>query len=618
MNPHVPGRRRRLLIALTVAAALITTGCTAGTTKVDPSQYRTIPAASGKPVDGGVVTIAMTPGLAPNYIFPYPPAAANGAVIGNDLMWRTLYRADADGKSNPDTSLASAPAYSDEGRTVTIAMKKNSWSNGKPVTAGDVVFSLAILKAAVAQSAANWAFYTPGQFPDGVTATAQGSDTVVFTLEKAYNPAYLESLLQQLVVIPSADWSIAASGGPVLDYTDPANASAIYTVLTGQSADQSTFATNPLWQVVNGPFSLKSFEPTTGSFSLTPNKAYTGPGKHALEQVDFKAFTSAAAIYNQYQAGTITVGRLDSSYSSKIEELQKKGYNVYAAPAPARSDPLVINFANTTGGFDKIIAQPYVRQALQHLVDQPGYIKSRGVYNGAASENYATVGLGSVFPPDFGDKAPYPFDPKAAEKLLTAHGWKVDKAGTTCEKPGAGSDRCGEGIAQGQRIAFTLASASSPSYVGARDLAFSSEAKKLGIDVKVVSKSLNYLYENYTNPGAPANKNEWAMQDTGPLVMASYPTANGVFNTDGSFNLGSYSSPEADKAIEASVFGSDPKALSAETTLLSKDLPVLFLPTPDNLIVWKNTLSGPPDTFEGLLKFIYSPEQWSFTEKQKQ
>ncbi|WP_336648511.1 ABC transporter substrate-binding protein [Microbacterium sp. MMO-10] len=617
MNPQVPRRRRRLLIALTVAAALITTGCSAGTAKVDPSQYRTIPASSGKAVDGGVITVAMTPGLAPNYIFPYPPAEANGAVIGYDLMWRTLYRADVDGKSNADTSLAEAPVYGDDGRTVTITLKKNDWSNGKPLTAGDVVFSLDILKAAVAASAANWAFYTPGQFPDGVTATASGADTVVLTLEKAYNPAYLESLLQQLVVLPSADWSIATAGGPVLDYTDPANAAAIYTFLTGQSADQSSFATNPLWQVVSGPYALKSFEPTTGSFSLTPNPAYTGPGEHKLAQVDFKAFTSAAAVYNQYQAGTVTVGRLDSSYSSKIEDLRKKGYDVYAAPAPARSDPLVINFANTTGGFDRIIAQPYVRQALQHLVDQPGYIKSRGVYNGAASENYATVGLGSAFPPAFGDKAPYPFDPKAAEKLLTEHGWKVDKAGTVCEKPGAGSGQCGEGIEKGQKISFTLASASSPSYVGARDLAFSSEAKNLGIDVKVVTKSLNYMYENYTNPGAPANADEWGMQDTGPLVMTSYPTANGAFNTDGSFNLGSYSNPEADKAIEASVFGSDPKALSAETTLISKDLPVLFLPTPDNLIVWKSTLSGPPETFEGLLKFIYSPEQWYFTEKQK-
>ena len=76
---------------------------------------------------------------------------------------------------------------------------------------------------------------------------------------------------------------------------------------------------------------------------------------------------------------------------------------------------------------------------------------------------------------------------------------------TTCEKPGSGSDQCGEGIEKGQKISFTLASASSPSYVGARDLAFSSEAKKLGIEVTVVTKSLNYMYENYTNPGAPAN-----------------------------------------------------------------------------------------------------------------
>jgi peptide/nickel transport system substrate-binding protein len=44
---------------------------------------------------------------------------------------------------------------------------------------------------------------------------------------------------------------------------------------------------------------------------------------------------------------------------------------------------------------------------------------------------------------------------------------------------------------------------------------------------------------------------------------------------------------------------------------------VLFFPTPDNLIVWKKDLSGPPSTFRSMLKFVYSPEQWYFTEKQK-
>lgn len=615
---QVPRRRGRLLIALATAGMLIMTGCTATSSQVDSSSYDTIPEESGTPVDGGVVTIALTPGLTPNYIYPYPPAESGGTVIGYDLMWRALYRTSLEGEPFDEaTSLAEEPVFSDDGRTATITIKDYTWSNGKPVTAGDAVFSFDLLKAAIAESPANWSFYTPGQFPDRVTATATDEHTLTLEFETPYNPSYLVSLLQLLYVMPSADWSIAETGGPILDHRDPANATAIYHYLTEQSSDQSTFATNPLWQIVNGPYLLSAFEPSTGSFSLVPNEEYAGPGDARIEQVDFKAFTSAAAIYNQYEAGTLTVGRLDASYASKIDELREKGYNVYGAPSPARFDGLVINFANTVDGFDKVIGQLYIRQALQHLIDQPGYIKSRGIHSGTASENYSTGGLNSPYPPDFGEEAPYPFDPEAAEKLLTDHGWKVDaEGGTTCVRPGTGDDECGEGIEEGQRITFTIASANEPAYVGARDLAFVSQAKKLGIEAKIVTKSLSHMYENYGNSWAPDSANEWSMQDFGAFVQTAYPTSNNAFNTGGSFNLGSYSNPEADELIMASTFGSDPDALSAEVSMLSKDLPVLFFPTPDNLIVWKDTLSGPPSTFRSLLKFVYSPEQWYFTEKQ--
>ncbi|MCM2392067.1 ABC transporter substrate-binding protein [Streptomyces albipurpureus] len=617
---HVSGKPRgRRLAALAGVIAVLATACSGGgssSAKDVQGSYKTLPKESGKPKDGGTATVALTPGLSPNYIYPYPPASANGTVIARGQMWRSLYRPSGEGNQIADTklSLAEAPAYSADRKTATIRMKDFTWSNGRPVTAHDVVFSLALLKASLKESPANWSFYTPGQFPDGVTAKAPAADTLTLQLETAYNPSYLLSMLTLLYVMPSEEWSIASTGGPRLDYAKPENAKAIYKYLTKQSESQSTFASNPLWQVVNGPYRLKSFDPTTGSFSLVPNKSYNGPGDSRLDQVDFKSFTSAAAVLNQFKAGNLTVGTLDSSFITQIDALKKQGYHVYGAPAPARFDPLVLNFENTTGNFDKIIARPYVRQALQHLIDQQGYIKSRGVYNGAASPNYSTAGNGSPYPPEFGDKAPYPYDPAAAKKLLTDNGWKVVPDGaTTCERPGTGAGQCGAGIPKGQTIDFPLASANTPAFVGARDIAFASAAKKLGVKVTIVSKSLNYLYTNYGNSFAPANKDKWATQDYGPLYLAAgYPSSNTVFNKGGSFNLGGYQNAEVDKLINGSTFGADSKVLSAEVTSLSKDLPVLFFPTPHTLVVWKNTLSGPPASFNSLLSFLYTPEQWYF------
>ncbi|NEA53271.1 hypothetical protein G3I60_03580 [Streptomyces sp. SID13666] len=601
--------RGRISTALVVL--LMTAACGGGGGSANDIA-KTPPKQTGVPKNGGTAVVALTPGLSPNYIYPYPPASASGTVIARGQLWRSLYRPSGQGDQIVDTgpSLAELPVYSQDRKTVTIRMKGYKWSTGRPVTADDVVFSLDLLKAALADSPANWSFYTPGQFPDGISAKATAADTLTLTLDTAYNPSYLLSMLSLLYIMPSAEWNIARTGGPHLDFTQPRNAKAIYDYLTKESSDQKTFATNPLWQVVNGPFRLKAFDPTTGSFSLVTNKAYSGPGEKRLDQVDFKAFTSAAAVLNQFKAGNLTVGTLDSGFISQVGALKSKGYNVYGAPAPARFDSLTINFKNTVNGFDKVIAQPYVRQALQRLIDQKGYITGRGIYGGAGSENYSTAGADSPYPPAFGSTAPYAHDPEAARKLLADHGWKVVPDGaTTCENPAL----CGAGVKQGQAIRFTLASADSPKYVGARDVAFASAAKKLGIQVDLVTKSLNYMYANYGNSFAPAKANEWAMQDYGPLYLAAgYPSSNTVFNTDGSFNLGSYADPKADKLINESTFGADSKALSAEVTELGKDLPALFLPTPNTLVVWKNTLSGPGSSFQALLSSLYAPEQWYF------
>lgn len=616
---HLPGpRRARLGVALAAAVALLVSGCSgdAGSTKDVASKYKDMPAETGKPKDGGTITVALTPGLSPNYIYPYPPASVSGTVIARGQLWRALYRPSGSGEGvvNEELSMAEMPSFSDDRRTVEISLKDYQWSNGRPVVADDVVFSLDLLKAGIAESPGNWSFYTPGQFPDGVRAEATDDRTVTFHLDTAYNESYLLSMLTLLYVMPSQEWNIAETGGEHLDSTDPKNATAIYRYLTKQAEDQAGFATNPLWQVVNGPFRLKSFDSTTGSFSLVPNEEYSGPGDQHLDQVDFKAFTSASAVLNQYKAGTLTVGTLDASFVNEIDALKEDGYHVYGAPAPARFDPLTFNFENTVDNFDKIASQLYVRQALQHLIDQEGYIASRGVYNGTASENYSVAGAESPYPPEFGDEPTYPFDPDAAEKLLTDHGWKVVPDGrTTCENPGTGADQCGAGIPKGQAISFTLASANTPSYVGARDIAFASQAKKLGIEVKVVTKSLNYMYANYGNSFAPAKANEWATQDYGAIYQAAgYPTSNTLFNTTGGFNLGSYANEEVDELIDQSTFGADPAALSKEITTISEDLPVLLFPTPHTLVVWKDTLSGPQDSFHALLSFLYSPELWYF------
>lgn len=606
-----------------VALALSLASCSGGddtpASNADQS-IGSVPTTSGEPQDGGTVTVALSPGLAPNYIFPLAPAASNGSVIAPSIMWRPLYWTSTGetSETNDEISLADEPDVSSDGKTVTITLKDSyTWSDGTPVVADDLLFFIDLLKAAVKKSAANWSFYTPGKFPDDLTsATADDDHTVTLVLENAYNPAYLKNwILQFLIPLPSSAWAKASDDGPQLDYTDPKNAAAIYDYLSKASQDQSSFTTNPLWKVVNGPFQLDTFDPASGSYSLVPNEAYSGPNPAKLDKIELRAFTSSQAVLNQLRSGDLTVGALDTADIGQVPALEAAGYNVYGAPKNGQVNSLFLNFENTTNNFDKLIAQPYIRQTLQHLIDQPGYIASKGIYNGAAAERYTTVSSESEFAPTFGDEAPYPFSIDDAAQLLTEHGWDVQAGGTTtCTNPGTGDDQCGAGIPEGQEFSFNLFYANSPSTIEARTTAFVSAAKQVGITIEAASKATNYMYNNYDNNFAPQNKNKWAMQDAGPINLGGYPTSGLIWATDGAFNGGHYSSETADELIANSVSGQDPNALSAEATFLGEDLPVLFMPSATNIVVWKKELGGDPDAFSNMTQGFYTPEYWYLTQ----
>ena len=158
-------------------------------------------------------------------------------------------------------------------------MKTNyKWSNGAPVDAQDLVFFIDLVKAAVKISPANYGNFSPGFFPQNVTsATATSKFTLQMNFNKAYNPGYLYyDQLLLLTPLPSTSWDIDAAGGKPVDYTTLAGAEKIYKFLAAPVAKLSTYATNPLWQVVDGPFKLTAFNPSTDANTMVPNPAYSG------------------------------------------------------------------------------------------------------------------------------------------------------------------------------------------------------------------------------------------------------------------------------------------------------------------------------------------------------
>src|SRR5579875_3755395 len=279
-------RRKRLRLAgvaaVGVAAAMLAAGC--------GSSGSTPPSSSGKPVKGGTATVALPPGVTYSWIFPFY-AITNASVYNDEqfqfLMYRPLYMFG--GNSNTSVSVnyglspADPPVYSNGGKTVVVNLKGWKWSDGETVNAQSLIFFLNMAKA----EKTNWYAYSAGLLPDNVVSyKATGPNQVTMQLNNAYSSIwYTYNQLAELNPMPKA-WDVTSlgakpgSGGCATDSAADgwAKCKAVYTFLTAQSKIASTYATSPLWSVVDGPWKLSSFN-TNGNVTIVPNKTYSGTPK---------------------------------------------------------------------------------------------------------------------------------------------------------------------------------------------------------------------------------------------------------------------------------------------------------------------------------------------------
>ncbi len=607
------------MAVLTVVGVTALAACakssTTSTKQSSVSSFKGIPLPSKTHKAGGTVTFGMAAGATPTYIFPITPGANSSVYTASyfqNLMWKPLWWTPSGHSLSVDyaLSLAGKPVFSNGNKTVTINMKTNyKWSNGAPVDAQDLVFMIDLVNAAVKISPANYGNFSPGFFPQNVTsAKATGKFTLQINFNKAYNPGYLfYDQLLLLTPLPSTQWNIDAPGGKPVGYTTLAGAEKIYKFLAAQSAKLSTYATNPLWQDVDGPFKLTAFNPSTDANTMVPNPAYSGQ-KPSIAKFQEVAYTSDDAEYNALRSGQLTVGLVPSTDYPQIPTLKKQGFATFGFP-DLGWDYMVFNFKDTTDNWSKVIGQLYVRQALAHLVDDAGYVS--GIFHGYAANADGPVPSvpQSPFTPSNATHPVYPFSISAAKSVLAKHGWKIVGGVQTCES----ATLCGAGIPKGQKLTINLVYNNGSPAITAEDTTFASDAKQAGIPVNLTGKSFNFILQNYYDIAAPANINKWEMEDFGGFSTSLYPTTNFIFNTGGTFNIGEYSDPKADSLIHTSVFGPNASAVKAEAGDIATSLPALFQPDADHVYAWKTTLSGPQSSFWELTQFSANPELWYFT-----
>jgi peptide/nickel transport system substrate-binding protein len=384
----------------------------------------------------------------------------------------------------------------------------------------------------------------------------------------------------------------------------------VFNYLLSQAHAVNTYATNPLWQVVNGPFRLLSYS-TRGDVDLVPNPHYSGSPKAKIKKLVYEPFTSDVTEFNSLIAGTgLTDGAIPTQDNKEVTALERLGYRAYISPLYA-INYIVINFNSPSAGV--LFRQLYIRQALQRLVNQPQDVKY--AYNGDATPTYGPVPLApdSPYVTSYERSNPYPFSVPAAEALLRSHGWAVHPGGAdTCAKPGTAADECGAGIAAGKALSFRVVYASGDEDYSIMMLAYQSAAKSAGVAVNLSEGEFNEItgITGVCSEGSSACNWDGVMY--GGSTMLVYPTGNGFFNTDAN-GQGNYTSTEADNLINATEYSPGSSQFNQYENYISQQLPMIWMPwqQPGYEVVLKN-LNGFTDDQDNPFADTY-PQNWSFS-----
>lgn len=571
----------------------------------------------GSGSSSNVAIIQTQTGSTANDIFPIVTGAQVtpfNQQMFQDLMWRpVLWYGGQVGNEfglNEPISLAQAPAYTDNDTVVTLTLKHYMWSDGKPVTTRDVLFFYNLLAA----NKSYYGLYTPGEFPDNVKSVTVLSPTQMqFTLTRSYSPGwYSAQELSDLIAFPQQVWDKTSASGAVGNYDEThAGAVAVFNYLVSQAHSLNTYASNPIWQVVDGPFHLKSFS-TRGDIDLVPNKHYSGSPKPRISELVERPYTTPTAEFNALLANTgLTTGYIPSADKNQVSAVKALGYNVFNVPTYG-TNYIVINFNSPSAGV--LFRQLYIREALQRLVNQPQDVTY--AFHGEATPTYGPVPLApaSPFTTPYERANPYPYSVSAAESLLRANGWTVNAGGTdTCAKPGTGTGECGAGIAAGKALTFRVVYASGDTGYQVMMDSFQSDAKQAGVTVQLSEGEFNQI----TGITGPCSMNQsacnWDGVMYGGTTWSVYPTGNGMFNTDAN-GQGSYSSPTADALINATEYESGMGPYDQYVNYISQQLPMIWLPweqTNDNLVV-KSNLKGYTADQDNPFNDTF-PENWSFS-----
>jgi peptide/nickel transport system substrate-binding protein len=330
----------------------------------------TTPAAGGDVAKITWATYREVGTLDPIQAFDYPENTVGTALC------------DALIKQQPDGTLAAGlsalPEHPDDKTTIFKLQDGVTFSDGKPVTAADVVYSL---KRAADPKAGG--FY-PQVFARVASITATDDTTVTLKLKQP--DFWLDGELSQMAGI-------------------------VYEQAYAEKQGKK-FGTPSGGIVCAGPYKVGSWK-AGAQLTLVKNDNYWGADKPKVGEIDFKGVPDESSL----TTGLLT-GGIDGSYPQALSSLDQLKTNpkVTVSEGPSFAmDALVIS------SLKGVLGDVRVRQALSMAIDRKAYIQA--VYKGGAQlprtlANPGSWGYGrEVFQADW-DKRPEPAQDVAKAKQM--------------------------------------------------------------------------------------------------------------------------------------------------------------------------------------------------------
>jgi peptide/nickel transport system substrate-binding protein len=269
-------RRRALRIASVVAIGALLAACGSSSSPSAASGSSSSPgAASGSGAKSSSAILNVALGGPHNPITqnfnPFLPTSALSDVGSTSLIYEPLLQYNMAATPDEQPWLAKSYAWSDNDKTLTFNLRPNvKWSDGKPFTSADVVFTFDLIKKYPALNSNGIVFKS---------VTAPSKSTVVFRFATPEGPE-IYYIAGETYIVPQHLWASVANPTTYADKTP----------------------------VGTGPFLLKSASASLDDITFVKNSQYWQPGKPAVKEIRYNVYNSNTGVTQALQDNAVDWG----------------------------------------------------------------------------------------------------------------------------------------------------------------------------------------------------------------------------------------------------------------------------------------------------------------------